>query len=343
MRLTTPPCVISYLPYEIGDLLSSVPYGEKMRIVYFGWDEFAAPTLMKLANSDHEVVAVVTRLYQRMQNGLLSKTPVPAQAKKHGLPVLIYENPNTPELIEKVRDLKADLGIIIVSEQDLLEPLRNAFGTGCIGIHPSLLPKYRGPSPIAWAILKGEKKTGVTVFRMTDQPYAGPVLVQRETMIRPDEIWFELHYRLARIACDAIDAALKTLNENLHFAGVPQEESQATSAPELEEADCFLRFDESARTIALKCRATWPWPGAFSRYVNQKGEAENLKILRATAGDANTQFPPGTVTSELKIATADGDLEIQQLVLSDGRVIAWQDFVTQRQVSPGDRFESVVR
>jgi len=96
-----------------------------MRIVYFGWDEFAVPSLMKLANSDHEVVAVVTRLYQRMQNGLLSKTPVPAQAKKHGLPVLIYENPNTPELIEKVGDLKADLGIIIGSEQDLLEPLRN--------------------------------------------------------------------------------------------------------------------------------------------------------------------------------------------------------------------------
>jgi len=250
-----------------------------MRIVYFGWDEFAVPSLMKLANSDHEVVAVVTRLYQRMQNGLLSKTPVPAQAKKHGLPVLIYENPNTPELIEKVGDLKADLGIIIGSEQDLLEPLRNAFGAGCIGIHPSLLPKYRGPSPVAWAILKGEKKTGVTVFRMTAQPFAGPVLVQRETMIRPDEILFELHYRLARIACDAIDGALKTLNEDLHYAGVLQDESQATSAPELQEADCFIRFDEPAEAIALKCRASWPWSSALLKYVNKKGANENLKII----------------------------------------------------------------
>ena len=331
------------MPYEIGDPLSSVPYGEEMRIVYFGWDEFAVPTLTKLANSDNEVVAVVTRLHQRMQNGFLSKTPVPAEAKKYGLPVLGHENPNTPELIKKVKDLKADLGIAVLPQQDVSEPLRNAFGGGFIGIHPSLLPKYRGPSPIAWAILKGEKKTGVTVFRVTDPPYAGPVLVQRETMIRPDEIWFELHYRLARIACDAIDAALKTLNEDLHYVGVPQDESQATLAPELEEADCFLRFDESAQTIALKCRATWPWPGAFSKYVNKKGEAENLKILRATAGVANVQVSPGTVTSELKIATADGDLEIQQLVLSDGRVIAWQDFVKQRQVAPGDRFESVAR
>ena len=314
-----------------------------MRIVYFGWDEFAVPTLMKLANSDHEIVAVVTRLHEVGQGGFLSKAPVAIQAKKHDLPVLVYENPNTPELIGKVKNLKADLGIVSASGPGLSEPLRNAFRGGCIGIHPSLLPKYRGPSPIAWAILKGEKKTGVTVFRITDQPYAGPVLVQRETMIPPDEIWFELHYRLARVACDAINATLKTLNQDLHHAGVPQGESQATWAPELVETDGLIRFDESAETIALKCRATWPRHGALSRYVNKKGEVENLKIVRARARSANVQAPPGTVTSELKIATADGELEIQQLELSDRRVIFWENFVKQRQVSAGDRFESVIR
>jgi methionyl-tRNA formyltransferase len=314
-----------------------------MRIVYFGWGEFAVPTLMKLANTDHEVVAVVTRLHQAGQNVFLSKSPVAIQAKKHGFPILSHGNLSTLKFTGKVKSLKADLGIVAGSGEELSETVRNAFRGGCIGIHPSLLPKYRGPSPISWAILKGEKKTGVTVFRVTDQPYAGAVLVQRETMIRPDEIWFELHYRLARIACDAIEAALKTLGEDLHYAGVPQDEPQATSDPELEEADCFLRFDESAQTISLKCRATWPWPGALSRYVNKKGEVEELKILRATAGDASVQVPPGTLTSELKIATADGELEIQQLVLSDGRVVAWQDFVKQRQVSSGDRFESVAR
>jgi methionyl-tRNA formyltransferase len=313
-----------------------------MRIVYFGWDEFAVPALRKLADSDHEVVAVVTRAHAFERNGLLSKSPVPIQAKKHNLPVLVYENPNTPELIEKLNDLKADLGIV-ASGEELSEALRKDFRGGCIGIHSSLLPKYRGPSPIAWAILQGEKKTGVTVFRITDQPYAGPVLVQRETMIPPDEIWFELHYRLARVACDAINAALKILSQDLQYAGVPQDESVATWAPDLEEDDCFFDFDESAEAIALKCRATWPWPRALSRYVNSKGEVEELKILRARAVPGNVQLPPGTVTSELKIATADGVLEIQQLVLSDGHVIAWQDYVKQRQVSPGDRFEPVAR
>jgi methionyl-tRNA formyltransferase len=314
-----------------------------MRIVYFGWDEFAVPTLMKLANSDHEIVAVVTRPNVVTQNRVLFQSPVTIQAEKHGLPVLSFDNPNTPELIEEVKNLKADLGIVAASGPELSELLRNAFGGGCVGIHPSLLPRYRGPSPIAWAILKDEKKTGVTVYRITDQPYGGPVFVQRETMIPPDEIWFELHYRLSRVACDAINAALKTLNQDLHFSGEPQDEAQATWAPELAETDGFLCFNESAKTIALRCRATWPWPGALSRYVNKKGETENLKIVRARAGSANVQVPPGTVTSELKIATADGELEIQQLELSDRRVLAWQDFVKQRQVSPGDRFEPVAR
>lgn len=315
-----------------------------MRIVYFGWDEFAVPTLMKLANSDHEVVAVVTRPNEVTRDGVLFRSPVAIQAEKHGFPVLSFDNPNTPELIEEVKKLKADLGIVAASGPELSEPLRNAFGGGCVGIHPSLLPRYRGPSPIARAILNGEKKTGVTVFRITDQPYGGPVLVQRETMIPPDEIWFELHYRLARVACDAINAALKTLNQDLHFSGEPQDEAQATWAPELSETEGFLCFDDaSAETIALRCRATWPWPGVLLRYVNKKGETENLKIVRARARSANVQVPPGTVTSELKIATADGELEIQQLELSDRRVLAWQDFVKQRQVLPGDRFEPVAR
>jgi methionyl-tRNA formyltransferase len=312
-----------------------------MRIVYFGWDEFAVPTLMKLANSDHEVIAVVTRPNEVKRDGVLCKTPVAIQAKKHGLAVLGYENLNTPGFIDEVKKLKADLGVVAASVLEFSDPLRNAFRGGCIGIHPSLLPNYRGPSPITWAILKGEKKTGVTVFGITDQPYAGPVLVQRETMIPPDEIWFELHYRLARIACDAIDAALKTLKQDLHYAGVPQDEFRATWAPELEEAEYFLRFDNSAETIALKCRASWP--GALSRYVNQKGVVEEFKILRARAGPATVHVAPGTLTSELKIATADGELEIQQLVLPDGRVIAWQDFVKQRQISPGERFESIAK
>lgn len=318
-------------------------YGEEMRIVYFGSDEFAVPALRRLANSDHEILAVVARPNEVVRDGVLFQDLVAIQAEKHGLPVLGYENLNTPELIEEVRKLEADLGVVAVVGHELSVPLRNAFRGGCIGIHASLLPRYRGPSPIARAILNGEKKTGVTVYRIGDQPYVGPVLVQRETMIPPDEIWFELHYRLARIACDAIDGALKMLEQDLHFAGMPQDESEASWAPELKESDGLIRFDEPAEEIATMCRATWPCLGALSRYLNKKGETENLMIVRARAEFSKAQVPPGTVTAELRVATADGELEIEQLELSDRRVVAWRDFVKQRQVSPGDRFEPVAR
>src|SRR5512143_2781835 len=106
-----------------------------MRIVYFGWGEFAVPTLMKLANSEHEVVAVVTRLHQAGQNVFLSKSPVAIQAKKHGFPILGHGNLSTLKFTDKVKSLKADLGIVAGSGEELSETVRNAFSGGCIGIH----------------------------------------------------------------------------------------------------------------------------------------------------------------------------------------------------------------
>jgi methionyl-tRNA formyltransferase len=229
-----------------------------MRIVYFGQDEFAVPSLMKLVNSDHEVLSVVTTASSGTSNGAPRANPVRVEAEKSALPVYNYDVTDPSEVLGEIRRIESDLGIVARFGEEFSETLRRAFSAGFIGIHPSLLPKFRGPAPISWAILKNERKTGVTVFRITDQPYAGPVLVQRETMIRPDENWTDLHFRLARIACDAIDAALKILEKDLHFAGVPQDEPEASWAPELKESDGYLRFDEPAEVIALQCRAMWP-------------------------------------------------------------------------------------
>ena len=192
---------------------------------------------MKLVNSVHEVLGVVTALNRGISNGESRANPVLVKAKKFDLPVYSYDAANPSKILSEMRRLKADLGIIATFGGEFSEPLCRAFSAGCVGIHPSLLPKYRGPAPISWAILNGEKKTGVTVYRITDEPYAGPILVQRETMIQPGEIWTELHFRLARIACDAIDAALKTLEQDSHYAGLQQDESLATRAPKLKEGD----------------------------------------------------------------------------------------------------------
>jgi methionyl-tRNA formyltransferase len=314
-----------------------------MRIVYFGGDEFAVPTLMSLVNSDHKVLCVVTTAGEDISNATVGRNPVEVEAEKFALPVYYYDARGASELAGDVGHLKPDLGIVATLGKELSDPLRRAFSAGCIGIHPSLLPRYRGASPISWAILNREKKTGVTVFRIADRPHAGPILAQRETMIRPGEIWTEMHFRLARIACDAVDAALKTLDRDPHFAGETQDESKASPAPEMKASDGYLRFDEPAEIIALRCRALWPWPGTLCRYVGENGEVEDLQIVRATAERGTIQLLPGTITSGFKVATTEGFLQIQEIKPAKGRVRSWQEFIRERHVSPGERFEPVPR
>jgi methionyl-tRNA formyltransferase len=314
-----------------------------MRVVYFGWDEFAAPTLIKLVNSDHEVLGVVTRPSKGTPKSSVPANPFAIEAEKWNLPVYVYDETADSNVLKEIEHLKADLGIVAAFGEEVLEPLSRAFPAGCVDIHPSLLPQYRGPWPINWAILNGERKTGVTVFRMTDQPYAGPVLVQRETLILPDEIWTDLHFRLARIACDAIDAALKILDEDLYYAGIPQDESEASWTTELKESDGYLRFDEPAEVIALRSRAMWPRPGTLCRYISKKGEVEHLQIVRAKAEHGTLQLSPGTITPDFKVATAEGLLQIQEVKPAKGRVVDWQEFIRERRVSPGERFETIPR
>ena len=314
-----------------------------MRIVYFGGDVFAVPTLMKLVDSGHQVLGVVTPAGKGVSNSAPHVNPIQVEAEKFDLPVYDYDVTQLSEVLRKIHDLKADLGITASFGEEFLEPFKSAFSAGFIGTHPSLLPKYRGPSAISWAILNNERKTGVTVFRITDQPYAGQVIVQRETMIRPNENWTDLHFRLARIACDAIDAALNILDQVLNSPGEPQDESQATLAPELKESDGYLRFDEPAEVIALRCRAMWPRPGTSCRYISENGEVEHIQIVRATAEPGVFEFPPGTITSEFKVTTAEGLLQIQEMKPAKGKVRSWQQFIKERRVSPGERFEPIPR
>ncbi|HPD28868.1 MAG TPA: methionyl-tRNA formyltransferase [Phycisphaerae bacterium] len=313
-----------------------------MRVVYFGSGEFAVPALRWLAHSPHEIAAVVTQPDRPAGRGKKqTATPVGGMAESLGLPVYKTEDTNEAGFVEQIRSLGADLGIVAAFGQKLHAPLRSAFAGECINIHSSLLPKYRGAAPINWAILKGEPKTGVSVFRLVDRLDAGPVLIRRETMIGSTETAAELHDRLAGIACDALGATLKLLEQDLHHPGEPQDESLATQAPKLTKADGMLRFDEPAEQIALRCRAMWSWPGARCLYRNADGRTEEIIIATASAIPAQASEPPGTITSLLTVATRQGTLEIHGLKPAGKRVMSWQDFVNGRHVKPGDRLEAV--
>lgn len=319
------------------------PYGSGlMRVVYLGSGEFAVPALRWLTNSPHEIAAVVTQPDRPAGRGKKpTATPVGAMAASLGLLLHKTENANEAGFVEQITNLRADLGIVAAFGQKLHAPLRAAFAGECINIHSSLLPKYRGAAPINRAILNGEPKTGVSVFRLVDRMDAGPVLVRRETMIGSTETAEELHDRLAGIACDALGAALGLLEQNLQHPGEPQDESLATQAPKLTKADGMLRFDETAEQIALRCRAMWSWPGARCLYRGADGRAEEITIATASAIPTQAAEPPGTITSLLTVATRQGTLEIHGLKPAGKRGMGWQDFVNGRHVKPGDRLEAI--
>lgn len=315
-----------------------------MRVVYFGSGDFAVPTLRWLVNSRHDLLLVVTQPDRPAGRGkTLHPTPVAERAALEGVETLKSENVNTPEIIERLRALRADIAVVAAFGQKLLEPLRSVFPLGCINLHSSLLPKFRGAAPINAAILAGEAKTGVSVFRLVDRMDAGPVLLQRQTMIGSTETAGELQDRLAGICCDAIGAALDLLEKEPDAPGTPQDESQVTYAKKLKKSDGFLDFAQPAEELARIIRAMWPWPGARCRYVPaaSTGKPVELTVITATALPKTGGEAPGTLSSILTAATGQGALEIHSVQPAGSRPMSWQEFVNGRHVQPGDRLEKI--
>jgi methionyl-tRNA formyltransferase len=313
-----------------------------MRVVYFGSGEFAVPCLRWLINSPHEIVRVVTQPDRPAGRGKKTRpTAVAAKAEEHDLSVERIANANEPSVMQRLRGLKADVGVVAAFGQKMSRELLDSFKLGCFNLHASLLPKYRGAAPIHRAILEGEEKTGVTTFWIVEKMDAGPILVQRETQIGPEETASDLHDRLSRIGCDALDATMKLLKENPNYPGQPQDESKVTFAPKLTKEDGYLRFDEPAEKIANRCRAMWEWPGARCRYVSREDKETEVTLVGATPLPTDVDETPGTITSTLSVAAAKGSLEIHSLKPAGKRLMSWQDFVNGRHVRPGDRFESM--
>lgn len=315
-----------------------------MRVVYFGSGDFAVPTLRWLVNSRHDLLLAVTQPDRPAGRGkALQPTPAAERAAVDGVETLKCEDVNAEPVLEQLKSLRADVGVVAAFGQKLSEPVRSAFREGCINLHASLLPKFRGASPISAAILAGEKKTGVTVFRLVDRMDAGPMLLKRETMIASTETTSELHDRLAGISCDAIGAALELLEKDPGRPGDPQDESLKSYAKKLKKSDGFLRFEEPAEQLALLVRAMWSWPAARCRYVpvGSGGKPIDVSLITATAVPITVGDAPGTITPVMTVATGQGTLEIHSVQPAGGRPMSWQEFVNGRRVQAGDRLESV--
>lgn len=257
-----------------------------MRIVFMGSAPLACPSLEKLqAEKSNEVKAVITQP-DRPKGRKLKMSPcaVKVLALKLDVPVLTPLNVNTPESIESIRTLKPDLIIVVAYGQILKPGLLALPPEGCINMHASLLPKYRGAAPIQWAIANGERFTGVTTMYMSRRMDAGDIILQKEILIDPEDTAGSLHDKLAEAGADLMSRTLKAVREG-RVTLTPQVEAEATFAPKLSKEDGRIDWTKPAREIYNMVRGFNPWPSCWCIVQSGKEKNGTLKILKVRVDD----------------------------------------------------------
>ena len=239
-------------------------------------------------------------------------------------------------VLPRVRTLQPEVGVVISYGRVIPAELLTLPQHGMLGVHPSLLPKYRGASPIAWAILNAEQTTGVSVFRLNERVDAGDILLQRAVSIEPHDTAASLSERLALLGAELLLEGLERL-ERQTSTFYPQDESLATYAPKLTKAHGLIDWHTSAASIDRLIRATTPWPGA---YTNWRGQL--LKLLDTTY-DAQNHTKPGrpgevlAVSSDgLVVATGEGKLVIQALQVAGRRRMMVREFLAGHDLRVGE-------
>jgi len=297
------------------------------RIIFAGTPDFAVPSLSTLHESDHEIIMVITQPDRPKGRGKkLKASPVKEKALALGLNIMQPTSINSPESIAQVQQLEPDILVVVAYGQLLKKPLLESPLQGVLNVHPSILPKYRGPAPIQWAILDGCHQTGISIIQLDEGLDTGDVLQLEKVSIHPKETAGMLHDRLARMGGDLlVDTINKMIRKDI--TPIPQDHSQATYARMLTKKDGLIQWDQSAQEIINFIRGMNPWPGAYTFIKNKR-----LKIFQAERVDNITEkHPPGTVLDafpdEMWIATKAGGLSILEVQGESGKRMAIADYL----------------
>jgi methionyl-tRNA formyltransferase len=310
-----------------------------MRIVFMGTPEAAIPSLRRLIEDDHEIVAVWTQPDKPAGRGdKLHSPPVKEFALEHSLPVEQPKKIKTDEAKDLFASYMADLAVVVAFGRILPAHYLKAPLKGCINVHFSLLPKYRGAAPTNWAIVKGETTTGVTTMFIEEELDAGPILLQRETDIGPTETAPELMQRLAGIGAELLSETLTNLDG---ITPKGQDNHQATFAPLLTKADGTVDWSNPAAEIERGIRGFQPWPRA---YTNHNGK--RLTIWRATAIEDDTRAGEGEVIAahgdDLIVKCGNSSaLRLLEVQPESTRRMTVRDFLNGTHLQTGERFGQV--
>ncbi len=271
-----------------------------MRVVFMGSPEFAVPCLRALASA-HEVVLVVSQPDKPAGRGSQLTAPaVKVAALELGLPVVQPKSARTGELRDALIASHAELAVVVAYGKILPLAVLEALPRGCINVHASILPRYRGAAPVQWAVINGDHETGVAIMQLDEGMDTGPVLHERKITIDPQETSGELLARLAPIGAAALLEALAAIADGTAKA-IPQDHAAATHAPMLEKTDGLIDFAQPAPAVAARIRGVDPWPGAQALH-----RAQIVKLFRATAKPR----PPGPEAPGTVVAIDDAGLHV---------------------------------
>ena len=294
-----------------------------VRLVFLGTPGYAVPVLSTLFGAGYEVASVVTQPDRPAGRGRgLSSPPTALWAREHGVPVLQPPSLRTPEIAKHLAALAPDAMVVASYGRILPPPLLAVAPHGCLNVHPSLLPRHRGPSPVAEAILQGDAVTGVSIMLLDEGTDTGPVVAQEEHAIADADSAGSLTARLFERGGELLASILPAWADG-RIDAEPQDESRATYSRKLEKADGALDFTRSAMDLHNQVRAMDPWPGAFTTW---HGAA--LKVLRSVALQASAErsgSPLGTVVAlenapaPIGVVTGDGVLGLLDLQLEGRR------------------------
>ena len=302
-----------------------------------GTPEFAVPSLRALIEVGENVVAIVTQPDKPRGRGKkLTPPPVREAALKHNIPVFQPEKIKDEPFITAISNFSPDVIAVVAYGKILPKAILDIPPKGCINVHASILPKYRGAAPINWAIINGEKETGITTMLLDEGMDTGDMLLTEKVEIRDDDTASSLHDRLKYIGADLLIKTIKGIKSET-IRPIPQDDSQATYAPMLKKEDGRIDWTMKAEEIKNLIRGFFPWPGAYTRW-----DGKQIKIFKAEV-EAGGKEEPGTVinisTEGIFVATGKGILLIKELQPESKNKMTASEFVKGYRIVTGQIFD----
>jgi methionyl-tRNA formyltransferase len=311
-----------------------------MRIVFMGTPHFAVPSLDALVTQGYEIIGVVTAPDRPKGRGqAVASPPVKVAAERMGLKVWQPERVKRPEAIEQIRVSRPDFIVVVAFGQILPKALLEVPPRGCVNLHASLLPSYRGAAPIQWSVIRGDERTGVTTMLMDEGMDTGPMLLQEAVEIKSEERAGALADRLSEIGASLLCRTVGAL-ERGELTPVPQDSARATYAPILKKHNGRITWDRPAREIVNLVRGTDPWPGAWTSYGDEPWRIWSAIAIERGEG----QWAPGTIASvrpragdrgRIDVAAGSGWVAIDELQTPSRRRMTATEFLAGHQVKVG--------